>query len=161
MNFSVQFKVRGDDFGGHFINGISMADSESFWKCKLVSVDDEKNVYESSDGYKITAYHIKKGDVFECYTVFENNTDSVVTLDMISSFAITDLDFDTLHRATSFWSAEGKMLSQKLTELNMERSWSGHGIRIEKFGQVGSMPVRKWFPFVAVENSKTKEFIGV
>ena len=60
MNFSVQFKVRGDDFGGHFINGISMADSESFWKCKLVSVDDEKNVYESSDGYKITAYHIKK-----------------------------------------------------------------------------------------------------
>ncbi len=161
MNFGVQFKVRGDDFGGHFINGISMADSESVWKCKLISADDEKNVYESQDGYKITAYHIKKGDVFECYTVFENNTESVVTLDMISSFAITDLDVDTLHRATSFWSAEGKMLSQKLTELNMERSWSGHGIRIEKFGQVGSMPVRKWFPFVAVENSKTNEFIGV
>ena len=53
------------------------------------------------------------------------------------------------------------MLTQKLTELNMERSWSGHGIRIEKFGQVGSMPVRKWFPFVALENSKTNEFVGV
>ena len=161
MNFGVQFKVRGDDFGGHFINGISMADSESVWKCKLVSSDDDKNVYESADGYKITAYHIKKGDVFECYTVFENNSDATVTLDMISSFAITDIDADTLHRATSFWSAEGKLLSQKLTELNMERSWSGHGIRIEKFGQIGSMPVRKWFPFVAVENSKTNEFIGV
>ena len=161
MNYGVQFKVRGDDFGGHFINGISMADSESVWKCRLVSVDDEKNVYESRDGYKITAYHLKKGDVTECFTVFENCTDKTVTLDMISSFCLTDIDADTLHRATSFWSAEGKLLSQKLTELNMERSWSGHGIRIEKFGQIGSMPVRKWFPFVAVENSCTNEFIGV
>ena len=161
MKFGLQFKVRGDNFGGHFINGISMADSESVWKCKLVSADDEKNVYESADGYKIMAYHIKKGDVYECYTVFENNGDKTVTLDMISSFAITDIDADTLHRATSFWSAEGKMLSQKLTDLNMERSWSGHGIKIEKFGQIGSMPVRKWFPFVAVENSKKNEFIGV
>lgn len=161
MNFGLQFKVRGDDFGGHFINGISMADSESVWKCKLVSADDEKNVYESADGYKITAYHIKKGDVFECYTLFENNSNKTVTLDMISSFAITDIDADILHRATSFWSAEGKILTQKLTELNMERSWSGHGIRIEKFGQIGSMPVRKWFPFVSLENSKTNEFIGV
>ena len=161
MNFGVQFKVRGDDFGGHFINGISMADSESVWKCRLVSSDSERNVYESQDGYKITAYHVKKEDVTECYTVFENCTDKTVTLDMISSFCLTDIDADTLHRATSFWSAEGKILTQKLTELNMERSWSGHGIRIEKFGQTGSMPVRKWFPFAATENSKGKEFIGV
>ena len=161
MNFGVQFKVRGDDFGGHFINGISMADGGSVWKCSLVSADEEKNIYESEDGYRITAYHVKKGDVYECFTVFENATDKTVTLDMISSFALTDIDADTLHRATSFWSAEGKLLSHKLTELNMERSWSGHGVRIEKFGQIGSMPVRKWFPFAAVENSKTNEFIGV
>ena len=161
MDYSVQFKVRGDDFGGHFITGISMADSESVWKCKLAYADDEKNIYESADGYKITAYHIRKGDVTECFTVFENCTDKTVTLDMISSFCLTDIDSDILHRATSFWSAEGKLLSQKLTELNMERSWSGHGIRIEKFGQTGSMPVRKWFPFVCLENSSTKEFIGV
>ena len=51
----------------------------------------------------------KKGDVYECYTVFENNSDKTVTLDMISSFAITDIDADTLHRATSFWSEEGKI----------------------------------------------------
>lgn len=161
MNYGVQFKVRGDDFGGHFINGISMADSESVWKCRLASADEEKHVYESRDGYKITAWHIKKGDVTECFTVFENSSGKKVTLDMISSFCLTDIDADILHRATSFWSAEGKLLSQKLTQLNMERSWSGHGIRIEKFGQVGSMPVRKWFPFVSVENSKSGEFIGV
>ena len=161
MDFGVQFRVRGDSFGGHFINGISMAESETVWKCKLISADEEKSIYESADGYKITAYHIKKNDVYECYTVFENNSDSIATLEMLSSFCIENIDADTLHRATSFWSAEGKILSQKLTELNMERSWSGHGIRIEKFGQIGSMPVRKWFPFVAVENSENNEFIGI
>ena len=131
MKFSVQFRVRGDSFGGHFINGISMAESESVWKCKKVIDDEDKTVYESSDGYKITAYHIMKNDIYECYTVFENNSDSIATLEMLSSFCLENLDFDTLHRATSFWSAEGKLLSQKLTSLNMERSWSGHGIRIE------------------------------
>lgn len=161
MKFGIQFKVRGDDFGGHYINGISMTDSESMWKSKLISEDNDKSVYESEDGYQITAYHIKKKNVFECYTVFENNADNVAVLEMISSFAITDFEGDILHRTTSFWSAEGKLLSQKLTSLNMERSWSGHGARIEKFGQIGSMPVRKWFPFAAVENSNTKEVIGV
>lgn len=43
----------------------------------------------------------------------------------------------------------------------MEPSWSGHGTRVEKFGQVDSKPVRKWFPFIALENSNTNEFIGV
>lgn len=161
MDFAIQFKVRGDGFGGHFINGISMAQSESVQKCKLVFRDEDKSVYNSSDGYKITAYHIKKNGVYECYTVFENNSDYTATLEMISSFCLENINADVLHRVTSFWSAEGKLLSQRLTELNMEPSWSGHGIRIEKFGQTGSMPVRKWFPFAALENSLTNVFTGV
>ena len=56
MNYGVQFKVRGDDFGGHFINGISMADSESIWKCRLVSADDEKNVYVKYENNKLDYY---------------------------------------------------------------------------------------------------------
>ena len=161
MDFGIQFKIRGDSFGGHFINGISMAESESPDKCELVYFDEDKSVYNSSDGYKITAYHIKKNGVYECRATFENNSNSTVTLEMLSSFCVQNISADTIHRATSFWSAEGKLLSQKLTELNMERSWSGHGIRIEKFGQIGSMPVRKWFPFIALEDSESSEFIGV
>jgi len=161
MDFGVQFRVRGDEFGGPYTCGLSMAEGESVNKCKLVFADDEKSEYISSDGYKITAYHINKNGVYECYTVFENNSESTVTLELLSSFCINGINADTLHRAMSFWSAEGKLLSQKLTELDMEPSWSGHGIRVEKFGQLGSLPVRKWFPFAAVENNETKEFIGV
>ena len=112
MNYGVQFKVRGDDFGGHFINGISMADSESIWKCRLVSADDEKNVYESQDGYKITAYHIAKGDVTECYTVFENNTDKTV-----STFSRITVCVDTMQKLlTQNLCTGGFLLLQKLWE---------------------------------------------
>lgn len=160
MDFGFQLKLRGSDFNGHFTNGLSMADSQSVRMGKKIYEDDDKAVFES-DLYRATAYHIKKSDVYECYTVVENISDRDFTLDMLASFCIKNIDADKIHRATSFWAAEGKLLSQNLYELNMEKSWSGHGARIEKFGQVGSMPVRKWFPFVALENSKTNEFIGV
>ena len=161
MDFGIQFRVRGDSFGGPFTAGFSMADGESVGKCELVFENEEKSEYLSSDGYRITAHHINNDGVYECYTVFENNSDSAVTLEMLASFCIRNISADTIHRATSFWSAEGKLLSQKLTELNMEPSWSGHGTRFEKFGQLGSLPVRKWFPFVSLENSEKNEFIGV
>lgn len=158
--YAFQVKVRGDSFNGHYTNGISLANSESVRRCKEVYKDDEKTVYEA-DNYKVTAYHIPKDDVTQCYTVFENTSSEDITIDLLSSFCIDNIDADVLHRATSFWSAEGKLLTQKLTDLNMEPSWNKHGTRIEKFGQIGSMPVRKWFPYAVLENTATSEFIGV
>lgn len=160
MDYSFQVKLRGDDFNGHFTNGLSMANSISTSRCTKAYEDKDKTVYEA-DNYKVYAYHINKGDVTECYTVFENTSDSDITIDMLASFCLENIEADVIHRATSFWSAEGKLLTQRLTELNMEKSWSGHGTRVEKFGQIGSMPARKWFPFVALENTKNSEFTAV
>lgn len=159
FNFSFQLKIRGDEFNGHYTNGLSMANSVSVWRCKKVLEDSEKSVFECDD-YRVTAYHIPRGNVFDCYSVFENLSDKDITLDMLSSVCINNVNADVMHRATSFWSAEGKLLSQDLTSLNMERSWSGHGTRVEKFGQIGSLPVRKYFPFVCLENSENNEFIA-
>ena len=160
MDFGFQLKLRDDYFNGHFTNGLSMANSQSVSRCKKTFEDSDKTVFEAED-YKVTAYHIRKEDTYECYTVVENISKNDLTLDMLASFCIENIDADIIHRATSFWSAEGKMLTQNLVDINMEKSWSGHGTRVEKFGQIGSMPVRKWFPFIALENSRSKEFIGV
>lgn len=159
MKYTFQIKIRGDAFNGHYTNGLSMANSESVWRCKEISKDENKTVF-ACDDYRATAYHIKNNNVTECYTVFENTSDRDITLDMISSFCIDNIEADTMHRVTSFWSAEGKLLTQRLTSLNMEKSWSGHGCRVEKFGQIGSMPVRKYFPFVCLENSESGDFVG-
>jgi alpha-galactosidase len=86
-----------------------------------------------------------------------------VTLDLISSLnmgGITPFAEDDapgtllLHRARSAWSAEGRLLTESIEEAMLERSWTGHALRIAKFGQVGSMPVRGWFPFAAVEDTE-------
>ena len=57
-----------------------------------------------------------------------------------------------VHRYRSAWSAEGRLDTQGIEDLQLERSWIGHGIACERFGQVGSMPVRGFFPFVALED---------
>ncbi|HEY3342730.1 MAG TPA: glycoside hydrolase family 36 protein, partial [Anaerolineae bacterium] len=37
-------------------------------------------------------------------------------------------------------------------QLNLERSWTGHGVRSERYGEVGSMPNNGFFPFIAAED---------
>lgn len=160
MKFCAQWKTRNSGYNGSFTGGLSLAKSEDVVNSKIIFDDESKAVFESN-GCIVEAFHIKKGNVTECFTRFINNTDETVTIDLLSSFCIEDIFADRLHRAESFWSAEGRLLSQDLVELNMEKSWNNFGTRIEKFGQIGSMPVRKWFPFAVLENSKTKEFVGV
>ncbi len=95
-------------------------------------------------------------------TKFINGSKDPLTLEMLASFSIggvtpfaTDEAPDRLHlhRARSYWSAEGKIESIPLEQLHMEPSWAAHGVRSERFGQVGSMPTRGFFPFVALEDA--------
>ena len=65
-----------------------------------------------------------------------------------------------LHRFRSFWSAEGRHVCQPVEELGLERSWATHSVRAERFGQVGSMPTRGYFPFVGVEDRVEGVFWG-
>jgi alpha-galactosidase len=58
-----------------------------------------------------------------------------------------------VHRFRSGWSAEARLETCTIEQLHLERSWSGAGAFSERFGQVGSMPVRGWFPFLAVEDT--------
>jgi alpha-galactosidase len=57
-----------------------------------------------------------------------------------------------LHRFRSSWSAEGRHERLVLEDLQLERSWTGHSVQVERFGQIGSLPVRGFFPFAAIED---------
>lgn len=105
-----------------------------------------------------------EGDAaMEVSTSFINDSGVPVKLEMLSSFSfggITPFSADDaperlcVHRFRSVWSAEGRQDTRTIEQLHLERSWSGVGMFSERYGQVGSMPVRKWFPFVAVEDLK-------
>lgn len=162
MEYRVQLKLRGDAHGGGFSNGLTLAGGQSTAELEQLSATDELTVYSNPHGHRIECWHVARPDgTVECRTVFENRGTAPATLELLTSFALDGLSADRIHRLESFWSAEGRLLSQDLVDLNMEVSWSRFGLRIEKFGQVGSMPVRRWFPFVALEDSATGEFVGV
>ncbi|MBI5425387.1 MAG: alpha-galactosidase [Opitutae bacterium] len=91
----------------------------------------------------------------------ENPTPRPLTLDFLSAFSLgglTPFAADDapgrlhVHRFRSAWSAEGRHEERSVEALHLERSWTGHGVRSERFGQAGSLPVNGWFPFLALED---------
>ena len=161
MEYYAEWRLRGDRYSDGFGNGITLSSSESVQGMKLISEDERVTVFKGKKGHLLKVYHESRQGVTFCRTVFENPTDEIAVLELLSSVAIRGLKADRMHRATSWWSAEGKLLSQDLTELNMEPSWAKHGFRVTRFGQLGSMPVRGWFPFLVLEDSETGSFVGL
>lgn len=161
MKFYVEVRLKGDAYGVGFSNGLTLTGSATTNSLTVQEETQDCTVYVDPRGYRIEVWHQKRGDVTDCKTVFYNDSEKPVTIEMLSSFALKGVIADKLYRIQSFWSAEGRLLCQNLADLNMEPSWSGVGVRDEKFGQIGSMPVRKWFPFMAVEDTHTGTFTGV
>jgi len=167
----LQFKLVGDPYPGAFAQGHTLRNSETQRRFKFshqeVSQEADltviKTILASADG--CTAFHSlswKKGDAaLRFSSAFTNGSDQPVTLEMLSSFSLSGISpFDAqdsthrlnVHRFRSVWSAEGRHECRSIEELHLERSWSGAGAFSERFGQLGTMPVRRFFPFVAVED---------
>lgn len=127
---------------------------------------------EASEGYAVK--HIveytygEKG--IEVQTVFENKCGRKVTLDMLSSFSLDNLSpFQTddapyqlkLHRFRGGWSLEGKHVEETIEALNLESSWIRAFPESERYGVLGSHPVKRWFPFGCVEDSGNQVYWAV
>lgn len=176
----VQLKILGDSYAGSYSGGISMRQSESVFRMKF----QEQNLTETEDtcrvdticwderGYR-TIHHLlweKGGRTLQVYVEFQNHSSSPVTLEMLSSFSLGGispfLSGDGagqlyLHRVRGVWSMEGRLETTALEDLQLEPSWAlGHGVRCERFGQAGSLPVNKFFPFAVLEDRKNHVFWG-
>jgi alpha-galactosidase len=94
-------------------------------------------------------------------TAIKNVSDSEVNLTMATSFCLSGLSpFSpsapagnlVVHRLRSAWSAEAKLVSELLEDLQLDQTWAPDVFTVERFGQVGTMPVRGFAPFVGVED---------
>jgi alpha-galactosidase len=169
----VQLKRMGDPYAGGFSQGHTLRNSASLdafrYADQRLHREAQRTVIitllESDSGcrleHRLSWYD---GDAaVESVTSFCNGSDAAVTLEMLSSFALGGITpFDgadapgrlRVHRFRSVWSAEARLETRSIEELHLERSWSGSGAFSERFGQAGTMPVRRWFPFVAVEDTR-------
>lgn len=169
----VQFKLVGDMYPGAFAQGHTLRQSGSVARFATVGqtvLPEPGRVVivtklSRADGCSVEhrLAHREGDAAFEITSSFSNGSTKPVTLEMLSSFSlsgITPFAPDDapgrlrVHRFRSGWSAEGRLETQSLEQLHLERSWSGAGAFSERFGQLGTMPVRKWFPFVALEDTQ-------
>lgn len=138
----------------------------------ITEKDNEKTVTTmlSADyGLKVKHVLIYKDTcrAVRIYTEVCNDSGEPVTIEALSSVnlsGITPYSDDEgrgrlkLHRFRSRWSAEGRHEERCVEELLLEPSWSEFGVRCDKFGTVGSMPVRGFFPFAAAEDREAGVF---
>ena len=167
----MQIKLVGAPTQDAFSGGITMFDSFSARELQFESretvvsggVKDIQTVLVHPAGLRCIHHVVCRDDesVVEVFSEVVNESQDAVELELLSSFVLSGITpFDAadapgrikLHRFRSWWSAEGRLESRTLEDMHLERPWITHGVRAERFGQVGSMPVRKFFPFVAAED---------
>ncbi len=175
----VQVKLAGDVYKGGYAPGNTLRCGESAMSLILKEQTLERDgrrqcvrtVLEDARGFgAVHTVSWEEGDLFvRMNCAYENRSGRRITLEMLESFSLTgispylqgDCSGDIMvHRLQSRWSQEGRLLSQTLEELQLEPSWGMDAVRCERFGQVGSMPVNHYFPFLAVEDTKTHVFWG-
>ncbi|MNB71811.1 Alpha-galactosidase [compost metagenome] len=106
----------------------------------------------------------------ESITAIDNQGPEALSLEMLTSFSIgglTPFAGDDgygrlqLHRLRSTWSMEGRHEAIRVEDLQLEPSWQHYSANSLRFGQIGSMPVRGFFPFAAIEDKSAGAIWGV
>ncbi|MGE9294084.1 MAG: hypothetical protein ACQKBW_10765, partial [Puniceicoccales bacterium] len=166
----VQVKLAQDamDFG--FLEGVTMQDSATTRSLRLDTATSELDDngclvtrLKNEDSGLMVTHYMEVPPVpgtLRMWSTVTNISDSPVELEHLSSFVLSGMspfvDDDAagrlrLHRFRSWWSNEGKHEDELLETLHLVRNWQGNLMSNERFGQVGTQPVRKYFPFVAIE----------
>lgn len=169
----VHLKIVGDRYPGWFSQGRTMRNSESTKKLRYV----DQHIKQLKDSLVITTvltnnqgliiHHylrlIDNCDAVEVWSEVLNNSDDMQILEMVTSFSLGGLTpFEEgvskenlyLHRFLSTWSKEGLHERVLLEDLQLEPSATGASANSIRFGCMGSMPVREYFPALAVEDQK-------
>ena len=161
MELRAEVKVMGDAYPGGFACGMSLGRSGTIAGFSKVAEEPEAIRYEDSRGLVLIVHRKQDGEAQRVWTEFQNGSDQEVVLEMLASFALEEVKADAVYRMQSFWSAEGKLRRETICDLHLEPSWNRCATRVERFGNLGSMPVRKYFPFLALEDSESGEVTAI
>ncbi len=163
----VQLKLLSDKFNDGFTNGLTLRNSESarflIFKEQAEKEGTIETIFTNKHGHTIKHFlkMLPQEDAFISCVEFTNTSQSPAVLEMLSSFAVGYLSpFDSgeselcFHRFQTYWSAEGRHKCETVEDLHLEKAWASSAVRCERYGSIGSMPVRKFFPFGGVEDRR-------
>ncbi len=176
----VQIKLLGDIYPGSFAQGNTMRGSGTIGQFRYIGQQCQETkervsvitILEDARGYELE-HHLSwmpGGRYVRVSSLFRNNSSESVVLESLSSFSFGDIspflkgdgrEQLYIHRLRSRWSMEGRRESVAAEDLQLETAWNGEAVRVERFGQVGSMPVNNFFPFLAAEDRENEIFWGM
>lgn len=156
-----------------------MRNSESVRKLRFSEQTDEttgeqirvNTIMMDEDGHRLIHHLVwmQNTPYVRISCTFENQSKRDCCLEMFESFSLGGLSPYMqgdgngtlwLHRVRSVWSQEGRHETIPVEDLQLEPAWDPHAVRCERFGQAGSMPVNRFFPFAAIEDRKNHIFWG-
>lgn len=162
-----QLHARSDGHETPYSKGMTMIGSMTAASMRFAGRETKENsittVLTGAHGLWWTQTLTACGRALVCHTKIKNTGDAPVTLDHAASFCLAGMtpfeagttpDCMRLHRFSSFWSCEGRHKCQTIEELNMETSWSRWATKSIRIGQAGTLPVRSYFPTMALEDTK-------
>lgn len=175
----VQLKLTGDMYNGAYAQGQTLREGGSVSALcfkQQEHIQDGKvqrieTVLTDERGYRVIhrLNWIEGTTYVRVSTCFENESSEPVKLELLSSFSLQGIspwlagdghDRMMVHRIRGRWSEEGRLESTSMEDLQLETSWTMEAVRCERFGSIGSMPVNKYFPFLAMEDCENHVFWG-
>ncbi len=176
----VGLHVAGDKYSGAFTQGRTLQHSPSAQELRYVSQQQNPTAFGSeiitslqSSRHSLEVDHIVQ--LFDgiagltCRSTIRNSGVVPVTLQLFTSYTLCGISpFASddapgrlrLHRFRSSWSQEGRHVSDNFEHLHLEPSWTRWDPLSERFGQVGSMPTRSFFPTALIEDKEIGVFWG-
>lgn len=158
-------KIIGDNYSGSYLGGESMKMSDTTLSLKFdrqEERDDSIITYLKSDkGIKIkhTLKYKKGRSYLTLQTELINDSGEDIRVEMLSSFTLGGIEPQgedagkyKLHRLRSKWSMEARHVIDDFEDLMLEDSWTMSHYKSVRFGSVGTMPTKNYFPFIAVED---------
>jgi len=172
----LQLKVRDDDAVAGFSQGHTLRNSPTVDRMKFTAqkvtrtraLTTVRTSFTHQDGGWAAHHDLcwrRGASWLESSVTVDNSSAKPITLEFLASFSIGGLTpFAAndapgrlqLHRFRAVWSMEGRLETRPFEDLQLERSWAGHGVRAERFGAVGSLPTNGFFPFIAVEDTAAR-----
>ena len=170
-----QVYFEGERSARDYSAGLTMRNSDTAW-----SFHFEKQWQEVKDGSRRIITQLRRDDdvIYEhSVSYFEGNSSLKIeavlynrggkdhNVFLFSGLSLSDLrifDEETksrnilLTRLRSAWSLEGKTEQRFAEDFMLEPSWLNVGVKNERYGQLGSMPVRKFYPYASVEDLNEK-----
>ncbi len=169
----VLFSCTDSERAGGYSQGLTLRNGSRArsiqFHSQIIEENDRNTIIDTSmkstDGILIVhrLEYLEGTEYLTCSSKLVNEGTRDIQLELLSSFTmgfINPLQIDDapgkyrIHRFRSSWSGEGRHLCESAESLELENSWCNVSANSERFGQLGSMPVRRWFPTVGIEDTE-------